>query len=126
MQDRTDYPFDQSVANAPVASGYINSSRQLSGPKSVPAYNTHVGLGGYGGGWDPGEDFNWDTYGRNSFIGNYTDKGIHWKPEKGNKYGGGGGGGKAGINGTHYFDETKGSQAGAPGAHGVVVIIQEE
>jgi hypothetical protein len=96
-------------------------------PKSVQEYNTFIGLGGYGGGWDPGTTYvkgslSSPGYGRNSAD---NEVGTWWKPSPGNKYGGGGGGGKAGIAGNHRNDDLKGAQNGAQGAHGVVVIIQE-
>ena len=103
-----------------------SNTSHITNPKSVQAYDTFVGLGGYGGGWAPATDFSTSgggLYGRSNV--NYNETGTHWKPADGNKYGGGGGGGKAGIAGNHYYDDLKGSQAGARGAHGVVVIIQE-
>ena len=103
---------------------------------SMPAYNTYIGLGGYGGG------SNVTAYGRAGTQGlsgrtrwgwtaqkvdkTYEDTNAnHWLPMSGSKYGGGGGGGKAGINSLNYNDIIKGQQKGAPGSHGVVIIIQE-
>ena len=98
-------------------------------PRSLPAYNTFVGLGGYGGGWDI-SDSDYSTSGSPGGYGRsvsfpHNDEGTHWLPGNGNKFGGGGGGGRSTLNGTHYKDPIRGPQKGGNGANGVVIIIQE-